>query len=45
VVDRSAHFPDAHLAALAIEYDLALQTTDRGFARFPGLVWENPIEH
>lgn len=37
--------PDAHLAALAIEYGLVLQTTDRDFARFSGLRWENPISH
>lgn len=41
---RSEHVPDAHLAALAIEYGLILQTTDRDFARFSGLRWENPIE-
>lgn len=41
--DRSEHVPDAHLAALAIEYGLTLQTTDRGFARFSGLSWENPL--
>jgi len=35
--------PDAHLAALAIEHGLRLCTTDRDFARFPGLAWENPI--
>ena len=35
--------PDAHLAALTIEYGLVLQTTDRDFARFSGLQWENPI--
>lgn len=35
--------PDAHLAALAIEHGLTLQTADRGFARFPGLKWENPL--
>ena len=29
--------PDAYLAALAIEYGLVLQTTDRDFARFSGL--------
>lgn len=40
---RSSHVPDAHLAALAIEYGLTLQTTDRDFARFSGLKWENPI--
>lgn len=41
---KSELVPDAHLAALAIEYGLVLQTTDRDFARFRGLQWENPIE-
>jgi toxin-antitoxin system PIN domain toxin len=36
--------PDAHLAALAIENGLILCTADRGFARFPGLRWENPLD-
>jgi predicted nucleic acid-binding protein len=36
--------PDAHLAALSIEYGLILQSTDRGFARFRGVKWENPLE-
>ena len=31
--------PDAYLAALAIEHDATWVTTDRGFARFPGLRW------
>lgn len=35
---------DAHLAALAIERGLVLQTTDADFARFPGLRWENPLK-
>ena len=35
--------PDAHLAALAIEHNLTLWSTDRGFTRFPGLRWENPL--
>jgi uncharacterized protein len=35
---------DAQIAALAIEYGGRLQTTDRDFARFPGLRWENPLE-
>lgn len=35
--------PDAHLAALAIEHGLVLQSTDGDFARFPGLKWENPL--
>lgn len=35
---------DAHLAALAIEHGALLCTTDRDFARFPGLRWENPLQ-
>jgi uncharacterized protein len=34
---------DAHLAALAIEHNCELQSTDSDFARFPGLKWKNPI--
>ncbi len=34
---------DAHLAALAIEYNATLYSTDRDFARFPGLRWRNPL--
>jgi hypothetical protein len=34
---------DAHLAALAIEHNCLLYSTDTDFARFPGLKWENPI--
>lgn len=34
---------DAHLAALAIEHNCTLYSTDRGFARFPSLKWANPI--
>jgi toxin-antitoxin system PIN domain toxin len=34
---------DAHLAALAIEHQLELQTTDGDFAKFPGLRWRNPL--
>ena len=34
---------DAQLAALAIEYGGVLYTTDRDFARFPGLRWKNPL--
>jgi toxin-antitoxin system PIN domain toxin len=34
---------DAHLAALTMEYGGVLHTTDRDFARFPGLRWTNPI--
>ncbi len=43
VVDRPALVPDAHLAALAIEHGLTLYSTDRDFARFPGLRWSNPL--
>ncbi|HEX9726681.1 MAG TPA: type II toxin-antitoxin system VapC family toxin [Vicinamibacteria bacterium] len=35
---------DAHLAALAIEYQAELHTTDRDFGRFSGLRWVNPFE-
>ena len=35
---------DAELAALTIEYGGTLQTTDRDFARFPGLRLNNPLE-
>ena len=34
---------DAHLAAMAIEYQAELASTDADFARFPGLRWFNPI--
>ena len=34
---------DAHLAALAIEYQAELVSTDTDFARFPGLRWLNPL--
>lgn len=35
--------PDAYLAALAIESGAELVTTDRDFARFPGLRWRHPL--
>lgn len=35
--------PDAHLAALAIEHGLTLQSCDGDFARFRGLQWRNPL--
>jgi toxin-antitoxin system PIN domain toxin len=41
---RSNLVTDAHLAALAIEYGATLYSTDRDFARFPGLKWTNPLE-
>ncbi|MBI3975839.1 MAG: type II toxin-antitoxin system VapC family toxin [Armatimonadetes bacterium] len=34
---------DAHLAALAIEHGATLCTSDRDFARFPGLQIINPL--
>lgn len=34
---------DAALAAIAVEHGATLHTTDRDFARFPGLKWVNPI--
>lgn len=37
--------PDAYLAALAIEHGCEWNTTDRGFARFPGLRWRHPLDH
>lgn len=45
---RSARFtandvPDLHLAALAISHGLKLATHDRGFARFEGLRWFDPL--
>lgn len=35
--------PDAYLAAMAIESGCEWITTDRGFARFPGLNWRHPF--
>ncbi|MGD0199465.1 MAG: type II toxin-antitoxin system VapC family toxin [Bryobacteraceae bacterium] len=46
LIDGQARGPlvaDAQLAALTIEYGGVLHTTDRGFARFPGLRWTNPL--
>jgi toxin-antitoxin system PIN domain toxin len=34
---------DAHLAALAIEHQAEVCSTDADFARFPGLRWRNPL--
>ena len=36
--------PDAFLAALAIESGSEWVTTDRDFARFPGLRWRHPLD-
>jgi hypothetical protein len=35
--------PDAYLAALAMEYDCELVSSDQGFARFHGLRWRRPF--
>jgi predicted nucleic acid-binding protein len=34
---------DAHLAALAMEHDCELASSDTDFAKFPGLRWINPL--
>jgi predicted nucleic acid-binding protein len=34
---------DAALAALALEHGATLYSTDRDFARFPGLAWIDPL--
>jgi uncharacterized protein len=34
---------DAQLASLTVEFGGILHTTDRDFARFPGLRWTNPL--
>ena len=34
---------DAEIAAITIEQGAVLHTTDRDFARFPGLRWKNPL--
>jgi hypothetical protein len=36
--------PDAYLAALAIECGAEWVTTDRDYARFPGLRWRHPLQ-
>ncbi len=36
--------PDAYFAALALEHGCEWITTDRDFARFPGLRWRHPLE-
>jgi hypothetical protein len=33
----------AEIAAVTIEYGGELETNDGGFARFPGLLWNNPL--
>ena len=34
---------DAHVAALAMEYQAEVHSNDADFARFPGLRWRNPL--
>jgi len=34
---------DAVLAAIALEHGATVCTTDRDFARFPGIKWTNPL--
>ena len=43
-VDRADLVPDAHLAAIAIENGFTLCSSDRDFARFRGLKWQNPLD-
>ena len=40
---RGPNTTDAELAALTIEHGGVLYSTDRDFARFPGLRWVNPL--
>lgn len=35
--------PDAYLAALAVDHGATLVSTDRGFRRFPGLRYVDPL--
>lgn len=42
-VTRAELVPDAHLAALAMDYGLVLCSSDPDFQRFEGLSWENPL--
>lgn len=41
---RGNAVPDAYLAALAIEHGCVWHSTDRGFARFPGLRSRHPLD-
>lgn len=34
---------DAHIAALAMEYQAEVPSNDSDFSRFPGLRWRNPL--
>jgi toxin-antitoxin system PIN domain toxin len=39
----SALMTDAHIAALAIEFQAEVHSNDTDFVRFPGLRWRNPL--
>ncbi len=41
---RGNDVPDAYLAALAVDAGATWVTTDRGFARFPGLRWSTALD-
>ena len=34
---------DAHIAAIAMEYQAEVHSNDTDFSRFPGLLWRNPL--
>ena len=36
---------DAHIAALAMEYQAEVHSNDSDLSRFPGLRWRNPLCH
>jgi predicted nucleic acid-binding protein len=40
----AARASDAHLAAIAIEHDAEVCSTDAEFDRFAGLRWRNPLK-
>lgn len=40
---RGNTVPDAWIAALAITHGCHLATADRGFGRWPGLTWSDPV--
>jgi hypothetical protein len=41
---RGSLVPDAYFAAVAIESGTEWVTTDRDYARFPGLRWRHPLD-
>jgi hypothetical protein len=38
-----AYNTDAHIAALAIEYQAEVHSNDNDFSRFAGLRWRDPL--